>query len=435
VLSSYLNMTETNLNATVRYMILSLHAAAPASDPTGSARRPETDSLPQGGSSLASAFAASMSAYLYTPAELLQQRADLGASGSWFSVPYYDQPDSAYFRMETVDGHRSSPDGWPSESFIEFEKAKRLLVGYGQVDPQMLAYDFSADASTIFPQGYLQSIRADMVDAARITDACFFHPNVDTLGAVNSSWATVSFDPQAPASLATGTANLTACGISPILNRTLSNVTAAENYRPYQAFVSDSIWPWAPGEPRNAPGTADGNGDQQYRCAALNATLGQWQVADCTDYHYAACRVSHSPYTWQISASRAPYMRVGMGCPDHTTFSTPRTGLENTYALSAWKRWRSEHDASDDSDALLWLNFNSLDAATCWVAGQNTTCPYLPQAQNETRQVVVPTTAAVIVFVVAALTVFVKCAANRQSSRRRRRRKEWDGWDYEGVPS
>ena len=86
-----------------------------------------------------------------------------------------------------------------------------------------------------------------------------------------------------------------------------------------------------------------------------------------------------------------------------------------------------------DSDDLLWVNFNDLDAESCWVVGQNQTCPYANGVSDD-RTVIVPTVSAVIVFVLAALTIFVKCAANRQKSRHRKRRVD-DGWDYEGVPS
>ncbi|KAI7587362.1 hypothetical protein KC343_g17560, partial [Hortaea werneckii] len=118
----------------------------------------------------------------------------------------------------------------------------------------------------------------------------------------------------------------------------------------------------------------------------------------------------------------------------------------NTYLVNAWRKYLEEHPnpnsntntqnngASQSNDELLWLNFNNLDATTCWVLGQNTTCPYISTMVSETRQVVVPTVAAVIVFVCAVLTIFVKCAANRQNTKRRKRRGE-DGWDYEGVPS
>ncbi|KAI7525095.1 hypothetical protein KC331_g17731, partial [Hortaea werneckii] len=108
-------------------------------------------------------------------------------------------------------------------------------------------------------------------------------------------------------------------------------------------------------------------------------------------------------------------------------FATPRTALENTYLVNAWREYLQEHPnpnsntntqnngASQSNDELLWLNFNNLDATTCWVLGQNTTCPYISTMVSETRQVVVPTVAAVIVF--------------------RRKRRGEDGWDYEGVPS
>ncbi|KAK4544512.1 hypothetical protein LTR36_004084 [Oleoguttula mirabilis] len=439
ILSTYLNNTETDLNATTRYLIMNMHAAAPASDPTASAHTPSTDSLPRDSNLLSSILATNNSAYLYTPTKLQSQRADLNASGSWFSVARASQPDAAYYLVNQDGGHASTQDGWPSESFIELQSAERLLAGYGTVDPQLRAYNYSGDAALIFPQGSLQAPRDVASSADGIQTGCFYQSGVEALSSVNSSWAISNVSDASSPYLPEEASNLTSCGIAPMLNTTLDNVTAAENYQPYQAFAYATIWAWGQGEPRNNSDAADDgeDDDDDFRCAALNATQGRWQAADCTRTHHGACRIAHQPYQWQISGSKGYYMKVSDGCGDNTTFATPRTALENTYLVAAWREYLQDHhddDDNDDNDELLWLNFNDLDASTCWVIGQNTTCPYLPQRRDVDREVVVPTVAAVIVFVLAALTVFVKCAANRQSSRRKRRRRD-DGWDYEGVPS
>ncbi|KAK5118739.1 hypothetical protein LTR85_007945 [Meristemomyces frigidus] len=437
LLSAYLGNTETDLNATTKYLIINMHAAAPASDPTASARTPSVDALPRGSNLLSTILATNNSAYLYTPTKLQAQRADLNASGSWFDVARASQPDDAYFHIREDTGHTSTEDGWPSESFIELQRAERLLSSYGNIDPQMMAYNFSGDAALIFPQGYLQAPREVNLNADGVETGCFYQSGVEALSSVNSSWAAFNLTDGSSPSLLTEVGNLTNCGISPMLNATLENATAAENYRPYQAFAYSAIWPWSSGEPRNISNTDDDN-DQELRCAALNATVGLWQVSDCTQAHYGACRVSKQPYQWQISGWKGIYSKVSDDCGDNTTFATPRTALENTYLVAAWRQHLQRPHRRDDDDGgtdeLLWLNFNDLDAATCWVIGQNATCPYLPQRRNVDREVVVPTVAAVIVFVLAALTLFVKCAANRQSSKRKRRRRD-DGWDYEGVPS
>lgn len=70
--------------------------------------------------------------------------------------------------LTLVDGIISTEDGWPSESFIEFAQSKRLLVGYGIVDPQMQNYNFSGDQSTIFPAGYSKNIEAARTSYSRL---------------------------------------------------------------------------------------------------------------------------------------------------------------------------------------------------------------------------------------------------------------------------
>jgi hypothetical protein len=37
----------------------------------------------------------------------------------------------------------STEDGWPAESYVEFSKSKRLLIGWGTIDLQMAGYNFS----------------------------------------------------------------------------------------------------------------------------------------------------------------------------------------------------------------------------------------------------------------------------------------------------
>ena len=221
--------------------------------------------------------------------------------------------------------------------------------------------------------------------------------------------------------------NFTYCGISPILNETLGKVTADQGFEHYRDYAQSTIWSWGTDEPRNSA-----FGDESRtnnRCAVLNATSGSWQTGDCAESHYSACRYNSQPYQWTISNSDASYTDANIGCKSENEFTAPRTALENSYLLHSWRQAISVRGINDN---LLWVDFNDLDYKGCWVVGQNSTCPYIPQTTYD-RKVVIPTVAAVIVFVLAALTVFVKCAANRLRSKRRRRGD--DGWDYEGVPS
>ena len=196
-----------------------------------------------------------------------------------------------------------------------------------------------------------------------------------------------------------------------------------------------TIWSWDTDEPRNrTSGSEDSDSSTADRCAVLNATSARWQTEDCSATHHAACRVSNQPYEYRISDASVSYTRAEDACNGATSFAVPRTGLENTYLLFTFASFRSFSASDDTPDELLWLDFNDLDSASCWVIGQNSTCPYQAQSLSAGRTVVVPTVAAVIVFAVALAVVVVKCASNRRSSKRRRKRGD-DGWDYEGVPS
>jgi len=424
-----LEETENSLNATLKYLILNLHAAAPSADPTGVPPTPKDSLLPDFGNYLGQLLNSSLSTYIFTPPALSNQRANLNQS--WFNVEYAYRPLTEYFDSETnADGTLSSVSGWPSESYVELRQAFRFLAGFGTIDPQLQGYDFDADTDTIFPAGYISDPVGVTVSAAGVvTGGCLFQPNTTELLAVNSSWAVAGASIAAtdPNILFTAAGNLTSCGISPILNVSLGS-TAAQNMTLYRDYVRRDLWSWAYNEPRNTSGSS-----QNLRCAAVNFTNGgKWQVADCTGAHYGACRVGQDPYMFTITSQSGSYDKMDDACGDDN-FTVPATALENTYLNSAIRDWIPTHD-DDDGSMLFWINFNDLDVRGCWVNGVNSSCPYVRMDTDRTRTVVVPVVAAVIIFVLFFLTLFVKCAANRQNSKRRRRRGD-RGWDYEGVPS
>jgi hypothetical protein len=441
VLYGHFIVTEDNLNATMKYIILNIHAAASVLAPPGSVTTPSQDSLPQGNNLLSSLIVANNSQYLYTPQLLADQRADLNKPSSWFTVRQSISPDSTFYHVDRNNSIASTPDGWPSESVVEFARARRMLAGFGRIDPEMQGYDLSLDASTIFPSGYLQdSTNITLANNGTVTSGCFFNPNNASVEAANSSWATTNDLVQSSAqgttldiSLAQAS-NLTACGISPILNTTLSNSSADINPLPYKSYVMSTIWSWAANEPVDSDSSSNANDPDTVstRCAVLNATSSHWQSHDCNTEHHSACRVENSsPYDFRISYSSAAYSKAEAACRNGISFAASRSALENSFLTSAWRSYRDEHSIDDE---LLWVDFNDLDIAGCWVIGQNSTCPYQDQQVGEGRRVVVPTVAAVIVFVLAILTIFIKCASNRRGAKRRRKRVD-DGWDYEGVPS
>lgn len=440
IMWTYLDTTETNLNATLRYLVLNVHAAVPGSDPEGGAEELSTEQLPDVDDSLGSVLALNLSSFLYTPANLRQQRANI--NDSWYDVPKGMGPTSGYYDILGTQQVSSTPDGWPSENYVEMQEGKRLFVGFGSIDPQMREYDVSRDSDVIFPQNYLQDIEQLAMDASGdLTSGCFYRPSVYSISSVNNSWAFGSNPVVTEPEVLFSSSNITRCGISPLLNVTLQNATADENFLPYQTYLQSTIWSWAPGYPHavNASRPSDDEKDpgSQNRCAVLNATSGFWQNVGCDSVHYSACRRTGSIYDWSISSDDASYTKAGVSCHEGSEFDVPRTGLQNTYLLNTWREHlaQPDTDAHEDGNHLLWLNFNNLDSELCWVVGQNSTCPYINRRGGD-RQVIVPVVAAVVVFALGVMTIFVKCAANRQMNKRQKRRRRGDdGWDYEGVPS
>ncbi|GAB7359059.1 hypothetical protein MBLNU230_g5131t1 [Neophaeotheca triangularis] len=440
ILISHFEDTRFSTNATTKYLIMNLHAAASADDPSGSAQQPSPENMPSGENLLSAALSGNASSYMYGPSLLRSQRQSLSTPGGWFAVRSGNQPAPGYFTVNDGEDGESTPDGWPSESYVEIQYAMRMFAAFGRIDPQMQTYDFDSDSDVIFSEDLMSAPRnVESTSDGEIERGCFFEQGVTALENANSSWAftsdTLASSPVSDAAIEDvfyAIGNMTECGISPVLNGTLGNATADEDFRPYRDYVLNSVWSWAEGEPLNA--TGPNYPQDEYRCAVMSVSTGRWHVEDCGRSHYAACRVDTAPYDWAISDNDADYDKISLACNGDTEFSVPRTGLENRYLLSRWREWREERDFDDDEQDLLWVNLNSLDVPNCWVAGQNSTCPYGGGGLDRQRQLVVPTVAGVVVIVLAALTVFVKCASNRQTRRRHRRRKD-DGWAYDTIPS
>jgi len=437
-LSEYLRNTSTTLAAILTFLELNLHVASSLEAPQSPALALNSSTDPSSKELLTNVLNVNLSSFLYTPEMLQNDRSNLNSS--WLSVAQDVQPIMEYFNSTlNADGILTTSDGWPSESYVEFTKAHRLMVELGTVDPQVAAYNFSGDSNTIFPQDSFQANKAVTYNTlGSLEQGCFFSNRSTSISSSNNSWAITTDLQLPPRSISVSNetlfsiSNLTDCGISPILNTTLSNTTADQDIAPYQSIAYNSIWSWYSNEPANvSSSTTNAN---LIRCALLDTTLGgRWRVADCTEKHFAACRALSEPYVWHLSSSRAIYSSSGDSCPSGTAFAAPRTGLENAYLAAAAA---AATRAAAAPDAAFWVDFNSLDMQGCWVVGVNASCPYTESDSMTRRTVIVPTVAAVIVFVIAALTLFVKCAANRQNSRRgRRRRRGADGWDYEGVPS
>jgi hypothetical protein len=325
----------------------------------------------------------------------------------------------------------STPNGYPSEGFLEF--SKRLVLSLGDVDPRLHAYDLNQDYKTLFNSPDLMQPTAVTYGSSGVLETgCFAAQNATSTLNSNNSWA-VTYDLQYSAisdtSFDPSLSNLTSCGISPIMNVTLK-ATADSDILPYQNAVYSSIWSWATGEPRNV--SANEYHGSNIRCAAMDLSLnGRWRIVDCSEQHYGACRATNEPYVWMLSPSRGPNVSSDKACPPNSSFAVPRTGLENTYL-----RYAATKSPDAASDSTIWLNFNSVDVENCWVSGVGRSCPYGSNQGLSTRKVIIPIVAALVVLVIAALLVFMKCAANRRSYRRGRRRKNADDTGaYEGVPS
>lgn len=430
--SDYFQNTSNTLQGKLQFLDFSLHAAAPYSDPSAPAAAPSANELPVGNELVGAQFD-TISRLIYTPEHLQDDRLNL--NDSWFAfTPLSGYPIVQYFDVNVGPLQTlSTPNGWPNEYWMLVSRLLRLVLSWNRIDPQMQSYDFGSDSTTIFDVDALNVNRSVSInDDGSLTDGCWYDAAVTEIKQMNSSWSTLTLT-QAGQNLSQDlVANLTACGISPILNSSYQNDDATNNIGPYQSFPNAAVFNWAAGEPRNVS-----NDSSPYQCALLDTTQsyqGYWRVENCQGKYRAACRIAGQPYLWQLSSSEVPFESTVSACDSNSTFDLPRTGLENTYLYNTIL---SSNQTSEDGSPIsgVWVNFNSLDVQGCWVStGPNGTCPYFPNNQTtQKRDVLIPTIGALIVLILTALTLLVKCNINRRNSRARRRGE--GGWDYEGVPS
>ncbi|RMZ90606.1 hypothetical protein DV736_g2157, partial [Chaetothyriales sp. CBS 134916] len=425
---NYISATSSKALARVVLFELNLHAATLLSQPQGPAPTPSEDQMPTPSTRVGHLVSNdNLQPFLYPFSELLSDRSNLNAT--WYA---------------TEDPHRMQ---FTRETYLLFSKVSRLLVSWGTVDDQMAAYDFGSDSSTVFPRGYMSTQHAFQVDSTTgaLSSGCFYDDTTTNPSCVNVNWSLGYTNNPSTALQPHLLGNLTACGISPILNTSLTGGTsAAFAFTPYLDFITASVLGWAPGEPQNSssPHARLNGPSNQFRCAVLDsrpAYSGRWRVANCQQRFAAACRVDSDPYRWRLTPDAVTFHDAPDACratadaDTDTVFDQPRTGLENTYLYHHVLNQSAAAPAV--APAIVWINLNSLAHGGCWVTtGPNGTCDYADDLESMTdRQILIPTIGALLILFLTLLTILVKCNSNYRHNRRTKPGP--GGWEYEGVPS
>ncbi|CAG8983862.1 hypothetical protein HYALB_00005500 [Hymenoscyphus albidus] len=440
LLSDYFDKTGTTLSAHLLYIYLNIHASLnislPLLPPPTPTRFPDSSNL------LSGIFNTNLSNYIYAPHNLASERSNI--NGTWYTVAEKYRPSADYYNI-SLDQYAlaSTVDGWPSLSFLELARNKRLLLSLGNVDPQMTGYNLTSDADTIFPSMYLRSERNVTATAGgEVVGGCLFQNNPSPgFATSNVSWAdasniigftsptTTGVDLDSLLSLTTNSVN---CGLSPFLNTTLAqDETTSQSFLPYRNFTHATIWSWAEGEPK-FHNTSTNSKNNTFHCAAMSSSSGRWSVSDCDAKNPVACRAARHPWKWTVSTTTRSYAEAERACNGDYAFAAPRTALENSYLYDSVKQKGFEQEQN------VWVDFNELDVADCWVTGgARAECLYKVSLSDEEylrrRIILVPTIGAIIVLILAALTIFVKARGNHKTKRTKKRNGE--GVIYEGVPS
>lgn len=185
---NYIRKTETTFDARLLYLIINIHAASTFDAPTAPA--PQPSRLPSSSQYISGVLGSELSNYVYKAAQLGNERPNL--NGSWYMTNSRYRPVEDYYNTSTsANNIVSTTDGWPSESYMEFQRSHRVLLGWGNVEPQMSAYNFSGDADVVFDNGYIADTQRDVASnqAGSITEGCFFRTGLPNVAQVNNSWA------------------------------------------------------------------------------------------------------------------------------------------------------------------------------------------------------------------------------------------------------
>lgn len=290
----WITRTDTDLGARILLFDFNLHETYPHSNNTNPpAPEPLFYTLSNTG----------ILADSYTPAELASDRSNL--DNSWFG----DGTDinmSEYFTIQGSGRIRSTNDGWPSESYLEFVSRKRALVSFGTIAAG-IGYDpaIAGDDRKIFPAGYLGNPAVLNNSGA---PKCFFSDSSFELRNVNSSWAQIIDTTSTPfiGDNHGAITDLANCGYSTILNSTYSSNLTANSIH-YFHHVKDALaWSWDAYEPANITAGIKGNKTKGFKCASISASDGRWRVTECGERKLVACRIKRKPYDVSCIPVRIP---------------------------------------------------------------------------------------------------------------------------------
>ena len=171
----YLSSTADTISARLHYLDINLHPAAPFTDPSAPAQTPMQGRLPSGDELIGAQFQNQITRELYTPQNLQEDRTNLNRS--WFRDYYRIGTDTTYFHIVKTgqDEVLSTPDGWPGEAWVLLTDSRRLLLSWGEIEPQIAKYDFHADSSIVFDAGErTSSPPVEWSGSGDITSGCYY---------------------------------------------------------------------------------------------------------------------------------------------------------------------------------------------------------------------------------------------------------------------
>ncbi|CAN6600643.1 maintenance of telomere capping protein 6 [Trichomonascus vanleenenianus] len=362
-----------------------------------------------------------------------------------FGNKLYTPSNLAYDRQhgETYDDNGESADGFPTSHYFLLEIQKRILVSARNVSLAATAsYNVTNDTDAMFivsstqnDTPYFGNHSYELHYTNSSYDACkqLLNSSGGYLEEIESralqSWRTLYDVPDMPFN-SDNLDDFVRCGYTPVLN------TPLESLSELVPTVDQAMWSWAPQEPstvRNSS-TSTNNGPVAYKCALLYED--GWRVGNCYEKYRPLCRVGEKAYEWKLGDKPATYFDADEACIDNTTFSVPRTTLQNTAAIKLVQGLSALNDT--DFDFPVWIDMNSISVDDCWVTGgPYAQCSYRISFYNRNKVAQIAVGGAVIVVLLGIILLLRmdKVPLRRARFRWKRLSNKPSSEEYEGVPA
>lgn len=395
VVANFASSTDTNLSANLLVLIFNIHQLNTKNSTISQETIGTNDTI-------SSILNRSLGSKLYTPGNLETDREN----------------------NKTLLSNEGPGEGFPSATQFLFTNEKRVIATIWENDlPSNSTYDLSDDYSHIFQPSALNSSFTSVGNTTVPTSQSSF------ISKSYSNWR-FAYDTNITPLTNSSVKSLIDEGYSPILNTPVSDSSEISS------IFNMSLWSWDSPEPLQAEQAKEistesdnsRNTQSAYKCASL--TQDGWVVSDCYQEKYVVCRKDSKAFEWEVSEEKKIYFHAEDACDDDTSFSVPRTALQQTSLINYLGKLGTNYS--------VWIDMNSIAISDCWVTGgPYASCPYQKVSSERNFVQMLAPASAFCGFIFFAILLLRLKRIPVQDNRKHWRKllANYTENEYEGVPS